>query len=46
LNRAGVAVARVRARHPFSVAASLDANEGDKRVCGRNWDEHIDRDLV
>ncbi len=33
-------------RDQFNVAASLDAYEGDKRVCSRNWDEHIDRDLV
>ena len=30
----------------FSIAASLDAYEGDKRVFSRNWDERIDRDLV
>ena len=30
----------------FSIAASLDAYEGDKRIFSRNWDERVDRDLV
>jgi len=30
----------------FSIAASLDAFEGDKRVFSGNWDERIDRDFV
>jgi putative CocE/NonD family hydrolase len=30
----------------FRIVASLDAYEGDVRVCSRNWDEYIERDLV
>jgi len=30
----------------FSIAASLDAYEGDKRIYSRNWDERIERDQV
>ena len=33
-------------REHFSITASLDAFEGDKRIFSRNWDEQIPRDLV
>ena len=33
-------------RRQFTIAATLDAYEGDKRIYSRNWDERIQRDLV
>ena len=44
--RATSRVAMTSTREHFVIHAAIDAFEGDRRVCCRNWERRIKRELV